>query len=139
MVTSSLGSEDLRWIEAELARRQARMTAHQKELDRCTASLKEFVICAWHVIEPATSLIWNWHLDAICDHVQALIERKLGGYQNLVTNVPPGGMKSTIVSVCTVPWIWIKNPSWRGIFASGSEAVTMRDSLKCRDILMSDW
>ena len=84
-------------------------------------------------------MIWNWHLDAICDHVQALIERKFGGLQNLVINVPPGSAKSTIVSVCTIPWIWLKNPSWRGIFASGAEAVTMRDCMKCRDILMSDW
>jgi len=109
-------------LDAELARR----------------SLAEFVRQAWRVIEPGTELIWNWHLDVICDHVQALLEGRLAK-RNLLINVPPGSMKSTIVSVCAPAWWWIHKPSWRGIFASGNEGVALRDSIKCRDILDSDW
>lgn len=112
----------LELVEAELARR----------------SLAEFVRQAWHVIEPGTPLIWNWHLDVICDHVQALLEGRLAK-RNLLINVPPGSMKSTIVSVCAPAWWWLHNPSWRGIFASGNEGVALRDSIRCRDILDSDW
>lgn len=78
-------------------------------------------------------------MTVLCDHVQALLLHKLGTFQNLLSNVPPGSAKSTIVSVCTTPWMWLREPGWRGIYASGSEIVTMRDSLKCRDILNSDW
>ena len=107
--------------------------------ERAKRFLREFVKQAWHVIEPSNPLVWNWTLDVLCDHVQALLLHELGGFQNLLSNVPPGSAKSTVVSVCTTPWMWLREPGWRGIYASGSEVVTMRDSLKCRDILNSDW
>jgi predicted phage terminase large subunit-like protein len=117
-------------IDAELARR----------------SLDEFVRQAWPVIEPSTPLVWDWHLDVICDHVQALVEGRLS-HRNLIINVPPGSMKSTILSVCLPAWVWIQRPkegsdlgpAWRGVFASGNGEVALRDSMKCRDILESDW
>lgn len=109
-------------------------------------SLAEFTKQAWPIIEPSTPLVWNWHLDTMCDHLQALVEGRLGK-RNLIINVPPGSMKSTIVSVCLPAWAWIQRPrpgcdlgpGFRGIFASGNEGVAIRDSIKCRDILDSDW
>jgi predicted phage terminase large subunit-like protein len=117
-------------VKAEMARRR----------------LSEFVRQAWPIIEPSTPLVWNWHLDVICDHVQALVEGRLSK-RNLIINVPPGSMKSTILSVCLPPWIWIQTPhagsdlgpAWRGTFASGNGEVALRDSMKCRDILESAW
>src|SRR3954454_8359012 len=29
-------------------------------------SLKDFVHEAWHLLEPVSPLVWNWHLDLIC-------------------------------------------------------------------------
>jgi predicted phage terminase large subunit-like protein len=122
-------------VKAEMARRR----------------LSEFVRQAWPIIEPSTPLVWNWHLDVICDHVQALVEGRLVRdgrvMRNLIINVPPGSMKSTILSVCLPPWIWLQNPgeghdmgpAWRGVFASGNGEVAIRDSIKCRDILDSAW
>ena len=127
-------TEALPWslaeLDAELARR----------------SLAEFVCQSWHVIEPGTPLVWGWAVEAICDHVQALIEDRLG-FQNLDINVPPGSMKSTIVSVCLPAWVWIQDPKkktglgpgWRVICTSGSDEIAQRDSLRCRDIVVSDW
>lgn len=106
--------------------------------ERMRRSFSMFVKEAWKVIEPATPLVWNWHLDVICDHVQALIQGTLGK-QNLIINVPPGSMKSTIVSICLVPWIWTWQPWYRGVFASGVPGIESRDSSKCRMILQSDW
>lgn len=108
------------------------------QAERMKRQFSLFVRAAWHVIEPATPLIWNWHLDAICDHVQALVEGTLGK-QNLIINVPPGSMKSTIVSICLIPWIWLKKPHYRGAFASGVPGIESRDSGKCRIILESEW
>lgn len=100
--------------------------------------LSSFVKGAWPIIEPATPLVWNWHMDAVCDHVQALVENKLSK-NNLIMNVPPGSSKSTIVSVCLPAWIWLKRPAYRGVFASGNDKVRTRDSLKCRMIMEDRW
>lgn len=98
---------------------------------------------SWHVFEPGTPLKWSWVLDAICDHVQALLEDRLirdgRVIRNLVINVPPGTSKSTITSVCLPAWMWIRKPAWRGLFASGNVDVAVRDSIKCRGLLDSDW
>ena len=80
------------------------------ELDANLArrSLSEFVNQAWHVFKPNTPLKWSKALDAICDHVQALLEDRLirdgRVIRNLVINVPPGMSKSTITSVCLPAW-----------------------------------
>ena len=106
--------------------------------EKARRSLAAFVRQAWPIIEPSTPLVWNWHIDVICDHVQQLLEGRLPT-QNLIINVPPGSMKSTILAVCLPAWMWLRNPGWRGILASGNEGVAIRDSMKCRDIIDSDW
>lgn len=110
------------------------------EIDRELArrSLAEFVRQAWPTIEGSTPLVWNWHLDIICDEVESWIRGK-NSEQNLNINVPPGSMKSTIVSVCLPAWIWLWWPEWAGLFLSGAEDVSMRDSMKCRQLITSDW
>lgn len=82
--------------------------------------------------------MWGWHLEVICDHVQAFLEKKLGK-QHLLVNVPPAAMKSTIVSVMAPAWWWLHNPSWRALFFSGNESVGLRDSMRCREIIESQW
>ena len=124
---------------AFVADRRARFpTLRAVRAERMKRSLAEFVKEAWLVIEPATPLVWNWHIDVLCDHVQALLEGRLGK-NNLALCVPPGSMKSTIVSVCAPAWWWLHEPSWRGLFACGSEFFATRDSMKCRDLLVSSW
>lgn len=109
--------------------------------------LRQFVRESWHVLEPTTPLVWNWHLDVLCDHVQALlvgwVEAGRTGVppevQNLLLNVPPGSMKSRIVSVCAPAWMWIRNPSWRVLCLSANPRVALRDSMYCRELVGSDW
>jgi predicted phage terminase large subunit-like protein len=120
----------------------------------CRASLGDFVREAWPVLEESTPLVWNWHLDVLCDHVQSILEGKSGKglskkmprtglprkwVQNAIINVPPGTMKSLIVSVFAVAWQWLRRPSWRVICASGNPRVLGRDSLKCRELVTSKW
>jgi predicted phage terminase large subunit-like protein len=104
------------------------------QADMRNISLRDFVRWAWPILEPGTPLVWNWHLDAICEHIAALLLGTLGK-QNLMVLVPPGFMKSTIVDVCAPVWRWIKYPAWRAILASGNERVSTRDSLKRRFLL----
>jgi predicted phage terminase large subunit-like protein len=113
-------------------------TLQKTQANVCRRSLYQFVRESWHVIEPDARMVDNWHIKVICDHVQALVEGKLPK-RNLIINVPPGSMKSTILSVCLPAWKWTLNPEWRGLFISGNIEVALRDSIKCRDILDSDW
>lgn len=101
-------------------------------------SLAHFVKQSWHVIEPGTELLWSWPMQAICDYMQNLLENKLGK-NNLAVSCPPGLGKSTIISVCLPAWLWLRRPETRIICVSGSHDVALRDSMKCREVLKSEW
>jgi predicted phage terminase large subunit-like protein len=111
-------------------------------------SLVEFVQESWAVLEPGTELLWNWHIDAMCLHIQETLldwlrHKQDPNYQqriqNLLINVPPGSLKSRVVSVCAPAWFWTICPTWRAIFLSANPRVALRDSVFCRDIIESDW
>lgn len=104
--------------------------------DRARRSLAEFTRQAWHVIEPGTELLWNWHIDAICEHLQAVTT---GDIRLLVINIPPGHMKSILTSVMWPAWEWIDRPEIRSLFSSYSFELAVRDSVRCRNILESEW
>ncbi|MBV8771620.1 MAG: hypothetical protein JO166_04710 [Deltaproteobacteria bacterium] len=52
----------------------ARLKLSLEALDKSVASdsLAEFVRQAWPLIEPMTPLRWNWHLDAVCEYLEAV-------------------------------------------------------------------
>ncbi len=59
--------------------------------ERAERSLAEFIRQAWHVIEPGTPYIDNWHIDLISEHLQAVND---GEIRRLIINIPPRHMKS---------------------------------------------
>src|SRR6266852_9984463 len=73
-------------------------------------SLAEFVRQAWHIIEPTTPLLWNWHLDAICEHLEAVANTDIF---RLIVNLPPRSGKSLVTSVLWPAWVWTKQASTR--------------------------
>ena len=99
-------------------------------------SLAEFVRRAWHVLEPGTNLIWNWHITLICLHLEAVSR---GECLRLLINIPPGHAKSLLVAVFWPAWVWTHQPHWRVLFTSYDMALSTRDSIRCRDVIMSDW
>jgi predicted phage terminase large subunit-like protein len=99
-------------------------------------SLREFLELAWPLIEPARPFIPNWHIDAICDHLQAVTNREI---RRLVINVPPGTSKSVTCSVAWPAWTWTHTPDAKWITGSYSGLISRRDALKSRRILESDW
>jgi len=99
-------------------------------------SLAEFSKQAWHVVEPGIRYVHNWHIDAICEHLEAI---QRGQLRNLVITMPPRHMKSILVSVNFFCHTWINRPNLRLIYASYAASLAIRDSLKCRRLLDSDW
>lgn len=95
----------------------------------------EFVRRAWHQVDPAP-LRWSWHLDAVCEHLEAVTRRQI---RDLVINIPPGCSKSLLASVLWPAWMWSMDPSRRFIVASYAERVVLRDARKHRKLVDGDW
>lgn len=110
------------------------------ELDQAIAqrSLAEFCKMAWHVLEPATPIKWGWALDAMCEHLEAVHN---GQIKRLLMNVPPGMMKSLLTGVFFPAWEWGAGgkPSLRYLTTAHKEALAVRDNLKCRRLIQSEW
>jgi predicted phage terminase large subunit-like protein len=103
---------------------------------RYSNSLPDFIRGAWHLVEPSTPLSWNWHLDEICDVLQAISR---GEKKRVVINLPPGCAKSLTISVFFPSWEWARRPELRYLTFSYSDANTIRDNLRVRDICASKW
>lgn len=110
------------------------------ELDRAISaqSFAGFVRAAWHVLEPVSPLKWGWSLDAICDHLEAVTA---GEVKRLLINVPPGCMKSLLVGVLWPAWEWGPKgrPGTRYLGTAHKQDLAVRDNLKCRRLIQSDW
>lgn len=106
------------------------------EAERARRDFKTFVKLAWNELEPGTPLLWNWHLDALCEHLQALQERKI---HRLVIGLAPGRAKSTIVSQMFPDWVWINDPYSRWLCASHSLDLAIRDNRYRRRLIESEW
>lgn len=104
--------------------------------DKCRQSMKEFVHSAWSLVEPNSPLGWNWHLDEFCSVLESVYR---GEIKRLIVNVPPGSSKSLFFSVFFNAWVWANNPSKRFLTASYTPDLTIRDNLRLRSIVQSEW
>jgi len=108
----------------------------------CRDSYWDFVQKAWHTVS-AEKMEDNFHMRLMADKFQEYAERMIRGERkkgDLVVNISPGTTKSTILSILSLPWIWTKFPSCKGIFGSYSyEPVAIGLSVKARDCVQSDW
>lgn len=97
--------------------------------------LADFVQHAWPIIEPSRPLIWTWHIDVVCDHLEAVTR---GDTRELVICIPPGLMKSLLVSVFWPTWWWLQDPGHRFLCLSNDDQLVIRDSRRSREIIRSD-
>ncbi len=104
--------------------------------EKARRRLHEFVMQGWPILEPGTLFVDGIHVRAICDHLQAITEGRIG---NVIINVPPGHAKSLLTAVFWPAWVWISRPQTRWLFASYSATLSVRDSVKCRRLIDSAW
>lgn len=101
------------------------------------SGLAEFVRRTWPLVEPGTVYKHNWHVDVICKELEDIT---FGRNRWLVINIPPGGMKSLLVSVFWPCWEWAAvRASTKWSFWSFDEGLTKRDAGRSLKILRSDW
>jgi predicted phage terminase large subunit-like protein len=107
-------------------------------------TLVGFIREAWHHIPALANVeyIHGWHVGMISLHLEAITSGKLLdlGYQNrFLANVPPGTMKSLLVSVFWPAWEWTQQPELQYIATSYREEFCNRDTSRMRDLVCSEW
>jgi predicted phage terminase large subunit-like protein len=90
---------------------------------------------AWPVLQPGTKFDDNWHIEAICEHLEAISR---GEIKRLVINLPFRMLKSSIVSQAWPAWDWINSPSEQFLTASYAKDVATRDAVASRRIIDSE-
>ncbi len=69
--------------------------------------LRLYIRHAWHVVEPSTVYLENWHIDLIAEYLEAVTA---GQIKRLLINMPPRYAKSTCVSIMWPTWVWTREP-----------------------------
>ena len=116
--------------------RQLAMIQDEALKRQAERSLRAFVEQAWPVLEPRTPFLPSWHIDCICEHLEAVTT---GDMPRLVINLPPRYMKSLLVTVFWPAWEWLQAPETRWLFASYSESLATDHSVNRRQLLQSPW
>jgi predicted phage terminase large subunit-like protein len=108
------------------------------ERELCSRSLGAFIRRSWHVLEPGQPYTHGWHMDAISEHLEAVTA---GQITRLLINIPPGTMKSMSTGVFWPAWEWGPRGKahTRFIGASHEESLAVRDSVKMRRLIQSEW
>lgn len=104
--------------------------------EKCRRSLRLY---AQHVVWPVVEghsrpFKGNWHIDAICDHLEACARNEI---RNLLINLPPRFMKSLLISVGFPTWLWLDKPEQQLITASYAKDLATRDAVKSRRVMDS--
>lgn len=124
-------------IQQQRQKREAQRSL-DRDIERSGVSLGSFTRAAWHVLEPGQPYKHGWHLDAISEHLEAVSNRQIS---RLLINVPPGTMKSLSVGVMWPAWEWGPRgmPYLRYLGTSHSHPLAIRDNLKMRRLVASEW
>lgn len=110
-------------------------TRTELSAEHCRRSLRYFAEQAWPLVEPGVPFVGNWHIDVICEHLEAVSRREI---RRLVINIPPRCMKSLTVAVFWPCWEWLDRPETKWLFVSYGEKLSHRDSLKCRRLIKTN-
>lgn len=103
---------------------------------RAFESLHSFTQQAWPVVEGGREFVDNWHIQAICEHLEAVTK---GDIRNLLINIPPRMTKSTLVGIMWPAWAWLHYPDIKWMFSTFAHVLTLRDSRRCRALMRSKW
>lgn len=109
------------------------LAAAKAELSR--RSLHAFIqYIAWPVLMPGVEFKDNWHIHAICEHLEAV---KRGQIRKLIINIPFRHLKSTIISQAFPAWDWIDNPEIQYLTGSYAKDLATRDAVNSRRVIES--
>lgn len=106
----------------------------------CRESYSDYVKTFWHTVV-SEELVWNWHMEVMCNRFQDVMERVFKGEDKLgdeVINISPGTSKSLLHTILPIGWCWSRMPSLKGIFGSYSYELSLDLAGFARDVIWSD-
>jgi len=106
------------------------------DAELASRSLYHFVKASWPIVHATEPFVPNWHIQAITDHLQAVVK---GDIHNLLIEVAPRMTKSVPTSICLTPWTWLQDPSFTFIYVSFAIHLASDHSTKARRIIESNW
>jgi predicted phage terminase large subunit-like protein len=106
------------------------------EAEILSEDFKLFIHEAWRYVAPGVPLKWNWHHDAMVEHLEAAATGKI---HQLIINIPPSFSKSSIVSVLFPVWQWTRKPSLKFLTLSYKNDLVERDTLASRILIETKW
>ena len=107
-----------------------------REAETYSKSFKAFVRGAWDIVEPGSPFMDGYHIDAICDHLEACAK---GQIEKLLCNIAPRHGKSTLFSVLFPAWLWTHTPTDRMLYGSYSLDLARGDSTRTRRVVTTEW
>ena len=108
----------------------------QEDARKCEQSLNHFIKSGWDSFKPGQPHVYNWHIGAVCEKLEAV---SAGDIHRLQIWVPPGTSKTSIVSIFWPAWEWTTRPWLRYWGASYETRFAGRIAALSRDLMMSDW
>jgi predicted phage terminase large subunit-like protein len=134
-----MASDDLEKLEREIQQLEATLQVlmTEDEYAACEESLYAYYVAAWQFFDSAPFRS-SWHLEAVCEHVQACLE---GSIPDLIINIPPRCSKSSIISVASPTWWWGPRnmPGTKFLTMSYGQDLSTRDSVRSRRLIQSRW
>jgi predicted phage terminase large subunit-like protein len=120
--------------DIELMRRRPDQTLFELDVADAEEKLVDFVKFQWSTVEPARKYVDGWAMQAIMEHLEGVAD---GQITRLLMNVPPGFIKSLASDVFFPAWIWgpRNRPEARFVCASYSHDLTIRDNVRCRNVI----
>lgn len=111
---------------------------------QCAASLYEFFLAAWAVLNPDIPLSPSWHYEYLCEVLQYAVSGQMKAdhpeWRGVIINVPPRTLKSFIVNIVLPCWVWASRSEKKFLCISyGQELAVNEIASKRRKLLVSDW
>jgi len=131
-----LEDEEAAALAEHEAREALRLETERAAIIANCQTLHGFIEEFWYVLEPTAPFVSGWAIRAMCAHLEAVHR---GDIRNLLITVPPGTMKSLLVSVFFQCWEWgpMGRPDLRYLATSFSDENVTRDSDKVRKLIES--
>jgi len=98
--------------------------------------LSSFIQKCFSTVDPATTYLHNWHIDALAWHLE---ECRKGNIRRLLITMPPRYLKSIAASVAFPAWVLGHDPTARIIAVSYSADLSGKHARDCRTIMESNW
>jgi len=102
----------------------------------CRHDFTAFLRKAWPWISGGDMLAWNWHLDAIAEHLERIGD---GDLKRSLINLPPRNGKSKTVSVIWVAWMLGRDPTLNFVCVSYSNELSGKFARDCRAVMEATW